>query len=461
MAELRKDNLSFFEALGQSISSLSPTFTPALGVAVVGGMAGTAAWFVYFCAMIGILIVALNIGELAKRMPSAGSFLLYVSRTLGPAFGMLAGWAMLVAYLFTSVALTVATSMFFKLLIGALGVTLVIPNVVLYALISVGLWVLAYRDIKFSARLGLSLEVVSVTMILIVCAVIWSKFHFEIDPAQVHFTGATFATAAPAIVFAIFSWVGVESAATLGNETKNPTVIIPRVIVASTIFSGLFFTGTTAIIVMGFHDNATNLGNSSAPLNDITSGFGSWVTLLIYIGAFISCFACSLGQLNAFGRILYSLGRYQFVHKSMGFVHTSHRTPHIALTIGAIANGLLCIAFVSAGEINLVGYFGTIATFGFITVYFLCSICAPILLHREGTAKPTNYILGTLGGIAMLLAFVGSVYPVPAAPYNYFPYGFVVYMLVGVAWFFGLKARMPQVILDIEREIDSMSLSTK
>ena len=40
MAELRKDSLTFIEAIGQSICSLSPTFTPALGVAVVGGMGG-------------------------------------------------------------------------------------------------------------------------------------------------------------------------------------------------------------------------------------------------------------------------------------------------------------------------------------------------------------------------------------------------------------------------------------
>ncbi len=463
MAELRKDNLSFFEVLGQSVASVAPTFTPALGVAVVAGMAGSAAWLVYLCALAGMLVVALNIGELAKRIPATGSFLLYVTKTIGPAYGMLAAWAMLLAYLGTVIALTVACSMFFKGMITSLGLSLSVPNDVLYIIITAAFGFLAYRDIKFSSRLGLVLEAISVSLIMIVCGVIWAKLHFEIDPKQVHLDGASFGSVAPAIVFGIFSWVGFESAATLGNETRNPKVVIPQVIFLTALICGIFFIGTTAIIVMGFGDDAAKLGGSAAPMNDIVTanGFSSWVAVFIYIGAFISCFACTLGQLNAFSRMLYVLGRYQFVHKSMGMVHTSHRTPHVAIAIGAAINLAVCIGFANLGETNLYGYFGTIATFGFITVYLLCSICVPILLRREGTAKPINYILGFVGVVAMALSFFGSVYPVPAAPYNYFPYGFVVYMLIGVVWFFYTKSRSPQVILNIEHDLEGIAAAAE
>ena len=44
MSELRKDSLSFIEALGQSVANVSPTLTPAIAVAVVVGTAGTASW---------------------------------------------------------------------------------------------------------------------------------------------------------------------------------------------------------------------------------------------------------------------------------------------------------------------------------------------------------------------------------------------------------------------------------
>ncbi|MDE2390933.1 MAG: hypothetical protein KGL65_04925, partial [Rhodospirillales bacterium] len=68
MSELRKDSLSFFEALGQSVANVSPTLTPAIAVAVVAGMAGTASWLVYVLATIALVIIGVNIGKLASKI---------------------------------------------------------------------------------------------------------------------------------------------------------------------------------------------------------------------------------------------------------------------------------------------------------------------------------------------------------------------------------------------------------
>jgi amino acid transporter len=458
MAELKRNNLSLVEAIGQSVCSLSPTFTPALAVAVVGGMAGSAGWLVYLLATISLVIVGINIGKLAKRIPAAGSFFLYVSRTLGPSWGLLSGWAMLAAYLFTAVALSVAASIFFKDFIGAIGIKAVVPNFIIYIVISALVFALAYRDVKFSTRLGLTLEVLSVAAIIVVCYIIWKNLGFKMDPVQDHLVGArSFVHIGPPIVFAIFSWVGYESAATLAKEIRNPEVVVPRAIIATAIIVGIFFTATTYIITFGFHDDPTKLGASAAPLNDLTTGMGSAVSTFIYFAATISCFACALGQLTAFARMLFSLGRYQFVHNSMGLVHKHHGTPHLAIAVGAGLNAIICIIFSNYGEVNCVGWFGTIATFGFLTVYFLCSVCAPILIYREGKLKAGDVILGGLGALCMAGAFLGSVYPVPSAPYNYFPYGFVVYMLVGFVWFWILKTRAPQTLLGIEHDLEGLN----
>jgi len=297
-------------------------------------------------------------------------------------------------------------------------------------------------------------------LILIVCFIIWGEHGFALDPKQVHLEGATFSGAAPAIVFAIFSYVGFESAATLGKETRNPTVIIPRAVVASVVIAGTFFTITTFITVMGFGDDAEKLGMSAKPLSDISSGISATVATLVYVGAIISCFSCALGQLNGFGRTLFSLGRYQFVHTSMGLVHTEHRTPHLALTVGSVIAFIIMAAVSKQAETDLIGYFGTIATFGFLFCYLLCSVCAPIMLKRLNAMTAMDLVIGAAGAVAMVLAFVGSVYPVPDYPYNYFPYGFVVYMIIGVLWFLVLRNRMPQVLLGIEHDLESTTMTT-
>jgi len=455
MSELRKDSLSFFEALGQSVANVSPTLTPALAVAVVAGMAGCASWLVYLLATIALVIVALNIGKLAGRIPAAGSFFIYVSRSLGPSYGMLAGWAMLAAYIFTAMALTIATSIFAKTMLASVGITLSLPNPLIYGIISVLIWLFATRDIRISSRIGLTLEAISVAIILGVVVVTLSHFDFKPDVAQITLKGASFGSTAQAIVFAIFSFVGFESAASLGKETKNPKTVIPKAIIWTAISSGIFFTVTTYVVTQGFGDNSTNLGNSSAPLEDITNAIGKWMTAPVYFGATISSFACALASLNAFSRMLFSLGRYQFVHSSMGFVHDKRKTPFIAITFGAILNFLVCAAFAGQSETNTFGWYGTLASFGFITVYFMCSIAAPVLLKRTQELTPGTIVIGALGAVFMLLSLVGSVYPVPAAPYNYFPYGFLGYMLLGFAWYVVVKARAPQVITGIQHDMES------
>jgi amino acid transporter len=455
MADLRKDSLSFIEALGQSVANVSPTLTPALAVAVVAGIAGTGSWLVYVIATIALLIVALNIAKLAGRIPAAGSFFIYISRSMGPSYGMLAGWAMLAAYLFTAMALTIATSIFVKTFFTSLGITLAIPNIAMYLFISLAIWMFATRDIRISARIGLSMEAISVVIILAVIIITLAHYGFKPDMKQVTLQGATFGGVGQAIVFGIFSYVGFESAASLGKETRNPKTTIPKAIVWTAISSGIFFIITTYTITQGFGDDATKLGASGAPLGDITNVIGKWMTAPVYFGATISSFACALASLNAFGRMLFSLGRYQFVHSSMGLVHNTRQTPHFALTVGALINFAVCAIFAGNAETSTFGWYGTLASYGFIIVYFLCSISAPMLLKKTGELKTSDRVIGGLGAVLMFLSLVGSVYPVPAAPYDYFPYAFAAYMVLGFGWFTFIRTRSPNVLIGIQHDLES------
>lgn len=461
MPQLRTDSLSFLEAIGQSVANVSPTLTPAVAVTVVVATAGTASWLVYVLATIALVVVGYNIGKLAGKISAAGSFFIYISRGLNPAAGMLAGWAMLAAYAFTAMALTATTALFVQSLITALGSPIVVPTYVLYLGISVLVYLFAVRDIRFSSRLGLALEVISVAIIALVCFLSWKAHGFAGDVKQNQLAGANFGAVAQSIVFAIFSYVGFESAATLGKETRNPKKVIPRAVILTPILAGTVFIITTYLIVQGFGDDTAKLGMSAGPLADIVPGKNAFLTVLVYIGAMVSCFACALASINSFSRILFSLGRYQFVHKSMGAIHTKHQTPHLAVAIGVVLNFLVCAAFWNHSYTDLLGWYGTIASFGFIIVYFLCSVASPMLLRKTGEATPMVYVMGVLGCILMALSLAGSVYPVPAAPLVYLPYGFAAYMLVGVIWFVVLKQREPQILVSIEQDLEGVLMGAK
>jgi amino acid transporter len=437
------------------VANVSPTLTPTLVVAVVVGMAGTASWLVYIAATIAMVIVGINVGKLAKRIPCAGSFFIYVSRSLGPSWGLLAGWAMLAAYLTTAMALTVATSIFIKTLFSTLHIGFVPNSIVLYAIISGLALLCASRDIRFSSRMGLTLEVISVALIMITCVVIVSHYGFKIDLKQLDMSGLDYGKAIQAIVFAIFSYVGFESAATLGQESRNPERVIPRAIITTALVAGLFFIITTYVVTQGFNDDVTKLGASGAPLGDIISAQSPTLFMLVYLGATVSSFACALASLNAFGRMMYSLGRYQFLHTAVGRVHPTHQTPYIALGIGAALNFLIVTVFSGRGaEIDAFGWYGTLASFGFIVVYFLCSLAAPILLKQRGELTTGTVVFGGLGALLMVLSLVGSLYPLPVYPLNLLPVIFIVYMAAGALWFFVLRQINPASLLHIEHDLE-------
>src|ERR1700742_2478371 len=145
MPQLRTDSLSFLEAIGQSVANVSPTLTPAIAVAVVAATAGTASWLVYVLATIALVVVGYNVGKLAGKISAAGSFFIYISRGLSPAAGMLAGWAMLAAYVFTAMALTAATALFVQSLLTAMGFGTA-PTWIVYLGISVLVNLFSVRD---------------------------------------------------------------------------------------------------------------------------------------------------------------------------------------------------------------------------------------------------------------------------------------------------------------------------
>src|SRR5215831_3352601 len=157
-AGLRGDSLSFTETIGQSIANVAPTLTPALNISVVVALAGTGAWLSYVIATVGLFFVASNIGVLARRHPLAGSYFVYIGRALGPLAGMLAGWSMSAAYLFTAIAVSISAHIFLGDMLRTVGVGRWTPPYALFEFVFIILiWACAYRDISFSARIGLAL----------------------------------------------------------------------------------------------------------------------------------------------------------------------------------------------------------------------------------------------------------------------------------------------------------------
>jgi amino acid transporter len=458
---LRHNSLSLTECLGQSIANVAPTLTPALNISVVAGLAGSGSWVSYLIATVGLLFVAACISALAQRHPQAGSYFVYIGRNFGPYTGALAGWSMIAAYLVTAIAVVLGVVLFLANMLDAFGMAAVTPPMWLTCIVFMGLvWFAGYRDIRLSSRVGLVLEAISISVIIVITALVVGKQgklidHTQLDVGTLH-PGAIMS----AMAFAVFSFVGFESAATLAKETRDPARTVPRAVVISTALVGVFFTIMAYFMIMAVKSDPSVIGNSSAPFADMTKKAGlGWAAGIVYFAALISAFACALASVNAAARMVYSMGRYRFFTGHMGRVHATHQTPHVAVTLSCgftlLATLLLLAKFAA---LDAFGYTGTFATLGFLLVYLLTCVVAPVDLRRSGGLKQRHVVVAVIGTVLMGFVIFGSLYPVPPYPYNLIPYIFVAYMLVGAIWFGVLKLRRPGALDSLEHDMEEATL---
>jgi len=453
---LRSGALNLIETVGQSLAAIAPTLTPALNISIVAGLAGLGCWMSYFIGTLGVVIVAASVGVLASRHPEAGSYFVYIGRSFGPFAGALAGWSMISAYMFTAVAVALSFAIFLGDFLAAFGVKLdMLPMTVMMLVFVATVTNAAYRDVKFSSRVGLILEVVSVGIMIVITVLFVRVRGTVIDPSELKISTFNYGGVFSALPFVIFSFVGFESSATLAKESANPRRNIPLAVIGCAAFAGIFFTLMAYLMVFGIGNDTATLGKSAAPFGDVAAKAGlGWASVVVYFAAMISVFACCLASVTAAARLLFSMGRYQFLHRSMGLVHDTHRTPHRAILLCGGLLAVICVAILPAGLLDAFGYAGTFASFGFVVVYFALCVVAPMDLKKSREMKPRHVLLAMAGGALMLFVVVGSVYPVPAYPYNILPYLFFAYMAAGAMWFAVLKVKSPQTLASIQHDME-------
>jgi len=455
-SQLRSGAVNLIETVGQSLAAISPTLTPALNISVVAGLAGLGCWMSYFIGTLGVVIVAGSVGVLASRHPEAGSYFVYIGRSFGPLAGALAGWSMISAYMFTAVAVTLSFAIFLDDFLAAFGLKLsMLPMTAVMLVFIATATYAAYRDIKLSSRVGLMLEIISIGIVIVISAVFVRERGTVIDPNQLKIASFDYGGVFSALPFVIFSFVGFESSATLAKESANPRRNIPLAVIGCAAFSGIFFTAIAYLMVFGIGNDTAALGKSAAPFGDVAARAGlGWASVVVYFAAMISVFACCLASINAAARLLFSMGKYRFLHRSMGLVHDTHRTPHRAILLCGCLLAVICVAILPAGFLDAFGYAGTFASFGFVVVYFALCVVAPMDLKKSRQMKARHVLLGMAGAALMLFVIVGSVYPSPAYPYNILPYVFFAYMLVGGIWFAALKVKSPQTLASIQHDME-------
>jgi amino acid transporter len=303
---------------------------------------------------------------------------------------------------------------------------------------ALSVWI-AWRDVKVSARLMLWIEAVSVSLILLVVALVLWKFRHHADLEQFQLHAMTGSGLRLGLVLAIFSFVGFESATTMGSEARDPLKTIPRAVIQSALLCGAIFTVCAYAEVLGFRAAGQDLGTSPAPMRVVAQVAGvGFLGLLIDIGALVSLFACTLACITAAARVLLLMAHGGLTHGSLRETHARNETPGRAVIVTGIATALPVAILAGRGAqgLDVYGWMGSLGTYGFIVAYGFACLALPQYLRNHGAFRPGAQIIPWLTCFVMLLALVGNLYPVPEGAYGKLPLIFLAYLALGLLWFF-------------------------
>jgi amino acid transporter len=424
---LRENSIGLPQVLFQSITHMAPGAAIAFSILFSVQFAGPALPISVLLALIACILVASSIGQLAKKVPSAGGLYAYVTEALGPVPGFLVG------VIFLCFEPLVAPLLF---LIFAWATTDVFRSDVgwnwtgqwwVWVLVAaLTVFVLTYRDVRLSTNAGVILGVFEIGVFLALAiwmilsnGIPWGVF----DPTNAE--AGTFNGIFKGMVFSILAFIGFEAAAPLGEEARRPRYTIPRAVIGSALAIGIFYFICSIAWVAGtgfdkFTQDTLAQANPWRHLAEIFWGTG-WV--LIFLAIINSALANSNAGVNAASRVIYTMGRNGVLPRAFGRTHPVHKTPHVAI-IAQTALGIVVALLMGWkwGALNAFGIISYALTSLVILVYITVSISAFVYYRRKHLAEFNAWLHGVFP-IAGALLFLPPLYyqfrPLPPYPLRY------------------------------------------
>lgn len=262
-------------------------------------------------------------------------------------------------------------------------------------------------------------------------------------------TGSSFGGIVFAVVIAILGFVGFESAASLGAESKDPFRAIPRAVLGSAILAGFLYIFATYSQVAQFKGGAAALAKSASPMDDLTNQWGlSFLQPVLDFGFSASFFAVVVACITVGARILFGMSNEGILPGWLGHAHARHKTPSKAiwLIVPLVAIPAVVVLSTGVAPLSATTYIDTVGVFGYMVSYAAVCIGAPFFLKKRGLPRVAlSVAMGLLGVASLAYVFYANVFPVPAFPFNTLPYYFLGAMLVGIVGYAVLRVRHPEV----------------
>ncbi|KRA25719.1 hypothetical protein ASD65_15770 [Microbacterium sp. Root61] len=409
---LRRGSIRTVDLVAQSVAAVAPAGVLLAQTSGLVSRAGSFAFFDLLLTATIVVLVALSMSIFARRISAAGGIYTFVTRGLGPLLGMVAGAAMALGYAAISIDTLRSGVRRITSLIDPTGGDGALPAVLVLLGGAVITLVIALGA-RMSTRIMLVIEAIAVSAILIVSVAVFASTGWNLSPLVPDLSHVPPITSfAGGIGIAVVAFVGFESGAALGPESRRPLSSVPRALVwTACALAAVYLFGVAAQL-----SAMPAAGQEGTLLADAAYLSGaSWVEPTIDIVIAASWVACTLACTNALVRLVFSMAREGVLPRLLGATSRRFASPHIAaVAIGAILTFGTLVRLWGGRESLYADVIGIATSMGFILAYLLVSAaaCAYLLRLREFSfreAWPALVATVALAGVvATEVAGIGS-----------------------------------------------------
>jgi amino acid transporter len=166
--------------------------------------------------------------------------------------------------------------------------------------------------------------------------------------------------------------------------------------------------------------------------------------------------------------VLFTMGRYGIFPISIGSSHKENLTPHVAISLFALIQFLIPTTFIVLSYAAVAGWqmapldafndAGLFGAMGFCGAYVLISLATPFYLKKIGELKAQHIAIAGISLALLTVPIVGTVYPGPAFPMNYFAYIFIAYLVGGVV-LVSIRSRSHVEIESIRKVLEETAMA--
>jgi putrescine importer len=319
----------------------------------------------YLVTLAAMVFTARSYARMAAAYPVAGSTYAYTQRTFGAPVGFLAGWSLLLDYLFLPMLNYLVIGIYLNAAIPAVPawVFILVTILVVTALNIVGVVSVARANM-----LIIAVQTVFIGVFIVLSCVTLSHSG-KVDllaPLAGDGSAPGLSPVLAGAAILCLSFLGFDAVSTMSEEAKEPTRSVPKAIMIATVVCGVLFVVLSYISQLVFPSNKfTDVDSGS--LDVMTTAGGQFLSTFFTAAYVAGALGSAITSQASVARILYAMGRDGILPRRVfGHVSVRFSTPTWAILVVSVIS--LAAIWIDLGTLASIVSFGALVAFSAVNL---------------------------------------------------------------------------------------------